>query len=376
MPSANVETVSDTIGSIYDAAYDAATWPSTIRKLRDLFDGSKACFARLGPELGPADCVATDTDQSFTRRYIEHTDQPNALVEAVATAPVGLVYHDHALIGRDVLRRSRFWNEWMAPQGMYGGIACKLVVSGSSFWFFDVQRDRNQPAFDAADASLLRLLTPHLTRAARLGVHARQAQLSTLSQLALGLMHVDAGMRIVSMTEEADALIARVQGVLAIRAGTLWAAEGEAYAALRQYVTDACGGHGGIAPGVGGDVLIRSRDPQQPGVMLSVGPLTTTLSDGSPLRPCAVVVMREVALRPSRDFESHLRRLFDLSPGEARLAAALASGRSLKEAVSSQGIRINTGRFYLHNIFRKTETRQQSQLVALLKSTEPLLRRA
>lgn len=69
-----------------------------------------------------------------------------------------------------------------------------------------------------------------------------------------------------------------------------------------------------------------------------------------------------------------LHGLFDLSPAEARLANALASGRSLKEAAGHQGIQFSTGRSYLESIFRKTGTRQQSQLVALLKSTQPILR--
>ncbi|RUY60441.1 helix-turn-helix transcriptional regulator, partial [Mesorhizobium sp. M7A.F.Ca.CA.001.09.2.1] len=66
------------------------------------------------------------------------------------------------------------------------------------------------------------------------------------------------------------------------------------------------------------------------------------------------------------------RELFDLTPAEARLATALASGRSLKEAADTSNITVKTGRTYLERIFSKTRTRQQSELVALLKSTEPL----
>ena len=68
-----------------------------------------------------------------------------------------------------------------------------------------------------------------------------------------------------------------------------------------------------------------------------------------------------------------LRALFDLSPAEAKLAAALASGMTLKEAAAGARIQINTARSYLDSIFRKTGTHQQSQLVALLKSAQPLI---
>ncbi|RUZ98262.1 LuxR family transcriptional regulator, partial [Mesorhizobium sp. M7A.F.Ca.CA.002.05.1.1] len=44
----------------------------------------------------------------------------------------------------------------------------------------------------------------------------------------------------------------------------------------------------------------------------------------------------------------------------------------LKEVAAASNITVKTGRTYLERIFAKTETRQQSELVALLKSTEPL----
>ena len=64
--------------------------------------------------------------------------------------------------------------------------------------------------------------------------------------------------------------------------------------------------------------------------------------------------------------------LFDLAPAEARLAAALASGKSLTTVAAQQGIKVSSARTYLAQIFRKTGTHQQSELVALLKSTQPV----
>ena len=63
-----------------------------------------------------------------------------------------------------------------------------------------------------------------------------------------------------------------------------------------------------------------------------------------------------------------LSALFDLAPSEARLAVALAAGKSLKATATEMGIEFNSARTYLARIFSKTGTTQQSQLVALLKS--------
>jgi DNA-binding CsgD family transcriptional regulator len=66
-----------------------------------------------------------------------------------------------------------------------------------------------------------------------------------------------------------------------------------------------------------------------------------------------------------------LRGLFDLSAAETKLAAALASGQTLKAAAASRFISMPTARSQLAQIFHKTGTHQQSELVALLKSAYP-----
>jgi DNA-binding CsgD family transcriptional regulator len=67
-----------------------------------------------------------------------------------------------------------------------------------------------------------------------------------------------------------------------------------------------------------------------------------------------------------------LMGLFDLTPAEVKLATALASGKSLQDAALDANITRSTSRTYLDRIFKKTGTHQQSQLVALLKSTQPI----
>jgi DNA-binding CsgD family transcriptional regulator len=61
-----------------------------------------------------------------------------------------------------------------------------------------------------------------------------------------------------------------------------------------------------------------------------------------------------------------LPQLFDLTTAEARLADELGAGCSLKDAARRLGITINTARTQLHQIFAKTETGRQSELMRLL----------
>ena len=59
---------------------------------------------------------------------------------------------------------------------------------------------------------------------------------------------------------------------------------------------------------------------------------------------------------------------FRLSPVEARIACHLAAGRSIADTAKAMRIQVQTARGYLKNVFLKTDTRRQAELVHLLLS--------
>jgi DNA-binding CsgD family transcriptional regulator/PAS domain-containing protein len=375
------DALSTVIGDIYQAAYEPAAWPGAVEALRGVFHGSKACLVRVGPNRQPADLIAPNGDPVFQRRYLEEfTQRPNVLETAVAGVPVGAVYHDHALVGRDRLRASRLWNDWMAPQDMYGGLACKVLASGSSSWFLDIQRGRRQEAFEAADRELFEFVAPHIRRAVEI---ARQFQVNqalsfAFSHLPFGIVVVDGSQRIVTANEAAEAILAGPGGALRNKGGCLVAADARAAARLERLIVGACSFHEGLAPGLGGDFQIAAPlcNERSASLAISVGPLLRGRRQTAPVEPCAVVVIREMTFELPVGFAEHIGGLFALTLREADVAAALAAGLSLKDVARKAGIKISTARTHLEHIFLKTGTRQQSQLVALLKSAQPALRRA
>jgi DNA-binding CsgD family transcriptional regulator len=64
-----------------------------------------------------------------------------------------------------------------------------------------------------------------------------------------------------------------------------------------------------------------------------------------------------------------LQDAFDLTEAEGRLAARLAAGEGLRSAAQSLGITYGTARTRLAEIFQKTETRRQGELINLLLTT-------
>jgi DNA-binding CsgD family transcriptional regulator len=67
-----------------------------------------------------------------------------------------------------------------------------------------------------------------------------------------------------------------------------------------------------------------------------------------------------------------LGKLYDLSPTELRVASALLAGSSPEEYARQAGVTQHTVRSQLKSLFRKTGTRRQSELVAVLSRVPPL----
>jgi DNA-binding CsgD family transcriptional regulator len=72
---------------------------------------------------------------------------------------------------------------------------------------------------------------------------------------------------------------------------------------------------------------------------------------------------------PGQDLQLRLEpacRFYGLSPVETRLACCLAEGGSVVEAAERIRVREQTARSYLKQIFIKTATNRQAELVSLL----------
>ncbi len=109
------------------------------------------------------------------------------------------------------------------------------------------------------------------------------------------------------------------------------------------------------------------------------------LERDSMLRPLSVLVSRldegERVLLFVTDPEMRpevapdlVRRLFGLTESESRLASAIASGDSIDGAAESMGVTVSTARTYLKQVFAKTGTSRQGDLVRMVLTSPALVR--
>lgn len=367
------ESVKLTLDRIYEAAIDSSRWHDSVRSICSLFDGSRTCFAKFDQTTRAFEHVSTDTDPESVRQLKQF--KRNVMLETACSAPVGQIYNDQSKIGRDRLKRSAFWNDWARPRDMYGSLTTKIHVDGSTFWFLDLQRGRNSPEFDAKDAKLLNTLVPHILRAGQISrtFQAKQSVGSLFHSLPFGLLIVDRERNVLASNEVAATILDEGHSGLQLRANRLVVADPVDDERLNSLVAKACMLEVNGTRHTGGDMLLwaKSDDDEKHSFALSVGPLNSTTMFGTSFQSCSAIFIKEVRLLLPDQFESYLQSNFDLSRSEAKLATALANGRSLKEISAETGIQINTARTYLDRVFRKTDTHQQSQLVALLRSSVP-----
>ena len=69
-----------------------------------------------------------------------------------------------------------------------------------------------------------------------------------------------------------------------------------------------------------------------------------------------------------------IQGLFDLTPGEARVAKAIGRGDTIADIATGNGVAQSTVRNQLREIFMKTGVHRQAELVGLLHGISPPVR--
>jgi DNA-binding CsgD family transcriptional regulator len=107
------------------------------------------------------------------------------------------------------------------------------------------------------------------------------------------------------------------------------------------------------------------RQPGQRPLTLLLMPLEQTIEPGIKQAPVALLFIGDPERSVSFD-QTRIARLYGLSRAESRVAALLASGYRLEQVAESLDIAYETVRKHLKQIFGKTGTYRQAELVRML----------
>ena len=357
------------IDRIYEAAFVPEEWRDTLAALAARFgsrDGALGIMSetdlRWAATERCAAAMSTIVDDVSLREILQGDLRMQRLVE---------MDHPGFVQANDILTSEELTADTFQGFLRNNGIewqATTLVPlpSGATGWF-SFERTAEAGRYEDTQLAQLDELRPHLARAAlmaaRLGMERAQTTVSALAALGLpAAVLTDTGRVLIG-----NALFeALSQLFLPVAFGGLAVADPSANTLFQETIT---------ASRFSREPLVRSI-PVKPAsgreaAVVHVLPLRRSAHDifsGADILVVTTEVSTEANILSSR----LLSGLFDLTPAEARLAAALSSGKSLRLAAAEMGIGFGSARTYLARIFAKTGTNQQSQLVALLKSAQPM----
>jgi DNA-binding CsgD family transcriptional regulator len=183
------------------------------------------------------------------------------------------------------------------------------------------------------------------------------AQLQLLDQINLAAAVVSREERIVGLNRRCE----RVLGCgLTRQCDRLIARDRASHERLRKAIRAVFSGQGRLQGEAGCGVI--HREPEMP-ILFKALPLDLSPIDG--MARHALLIFSSPHLQSLPDPEL-LARAFGLTPAQGRVACHLARGRSLEAAAARLGVKKETVRNHLKQIFLRTGTCRQGELVALL----------
>lgn len=364
------------IEAFYDAALDETFWPAALKQLTEFTRSQAASFWVLDgsetPRLPTFICI--NFDRNAIQQYLEHTASIDPTVQYLVAHPRQRIVHDGLVISEREKDKHPYydWHERLIDTRfrMVGQARLMPAVQAG----VAMHRTRKSGRYEPADVKQFEVLHRHLDRALRIAF--RLGSLGTLQKLtadwldrnSAAVVFLDDSKRIVFANRRAEELESDADGICLGRDG-IALLHNEDNHQLQSLLTRTLSP---IACATSLAAAMRARRPsgKRPYAIL-VGPVGGTYPVMSSIRPALCVVITDPereALLPAQ----RLRELFGLTVAEAKLAAQLAAGEDLKFAAEKLGITYGTARSRLAQIFQKTETRRQGELVGLLLKTVTL----
>ena len=369
------EAVGDLIGRIYEAVERPELWPETIEEIGRSIGGRNDFWSSdpsvpnpdLNPRASEAGCHGTFFLSRCDLRALDQyaTEFENLIVRFLKLVFLSVLWSQKEIGAREVLGL-RMTRRYLLEQGASrtrGHSGRRLIAA---LW-------EDGRMFDPRSLQLMKILAPHLDRAARLQMRLNVATLHTelitgaLDRLTLGVVFFDqTGARIWHNKQAME--IASDPGVLNFSANRLVGHDASSTQSVRELIKQA------VRDGQPG-LLAINRDSSR-SLLLLAAPLragVTHHSRNESSRACGVVFISDPDRSDNFTVES-LRSAFDLTCREAQMAIAIAQGHGLKTAARANGVAPTTARSQLQQVFAKTNTSHQAELAALVHRTLTHLR--
>lgn len=358
----------DLVDRIYEAAFVPELWPGVLQSLSDASNSAAGDIGLLQEHNAPK-FLATDMIRPVLDDISAQREWPDVEVTRMmfSMLPPAAFIYDADYFPPEVLAANRSRLDRTRPLGIGGQVGTFITIPTGEIVLFAMERWLHNDRPSDENLAWLNGMRPHLARAGLIGARLRleraQAMTSTLQKIGLPAAVMTATGRVLAanplLETHADLFVPTARDGIAI-------ADDTADELFRSAVDVLSRG----ASSEVSSIAVRAREGR-PACVVHVLPLCRSSRD---IFGRGDILMTATVIQPHEPIPSGglLAALFDLSPAEAKLAAALASGLSLDAAAAASGVTVKSARTYLERIFAKTGTHRQAELVALLKGVRPI----
>jgi DNA-binding CsgD family transcriptional regulator len=366
------KALSSLIDLIYEAVLDNDLWPSVLIKLADTVGAAQVAMPSVDRSASIFATIAPRLDPDLLASYKEYWAFRDPVLARTMFLPAGEIYTLDSLMPREEFAATPVFNEWWRPAEISLATAgTNLVVEDQFSALVCISNAPGKDFLTEEQLHLFEAVARHLGRAVRINRQLWKLELANLAaterieMLPEGALLADASGRVVLANAAAKAMLDARDGIFLCDGHLAVAHSPDALLRLVASCARRSVGMGGP----GGEVSVPRSLPRSP-LRVTVAPLRsgTRLPDvpwigvGSPV---AVVTVTERD-RDRRGRQMTLRRRFDLTSTEAALAAEIIKGDGRKAAARRCGISDATAKTHLANIFEKTGTHRQAELVRFL----------
>lgn len=360
------------IDRIYEAAVEQDLWQRIVEDVSGLFGGASVALGLPLPgEATAMRAYYAHLDARFTPIFVKHLREGTlpwgSLMQAAFRA--GLASASE-FFPDSKLPETDFYREWMQPQGLApeGPLAHTISArDGSTSAGIAIYRRRGGRVFTDEDLATGDRLVPHLRRGCELtrrfadALRREDALCAVIDRLPQGIILLAADQRVVSVSRRAEQIAALDDGFQLGPEGPR-AGDPRDQEALRDAIERTLRGVTGLPHQ---NVLTIRRRSGRPGFGVLVSRLV-----GPPRSPGDAALAIFVGDPDAGNVSTTeiLRGLYGLTEAEADLVRLIAEGHSLDEAARERGVTRNTARTQLKQIFAKTGTHRQGDLVRLVLS--------
>ncbi len=347
------------VGDVYDCILEPSGWTSVVARFAEFSGGVGASIHMINPVSGS------------TAILVEHGVDPewSALGRTVYApmSPVGaaaLLYDlDQPVSVFDVVEEaeyveSRFYREWLAPKGYFDIMGAMISRSAQEIGAISATRMKDRGRFDADSREFMALIAPHVRRAVtisgKLDYHVLKSdgQDAIIDTLAAAVCHLDREGRLLRTNPSADALLADGRVILS-QGGRFTLTDQIADRALRAAL------------------MGNTKDPVVFGMQVAGGDAYSVSVLPLNVERGLFLVLLKTRVPETPAIGKYLAVTFGLTPREIAVLMPMLQGASLDDIAGAMGISVPTARSHLNNLFEKTSTNRQAELVAKVLGAIP-----